>query len=223
METTAIISFLIPPVIALALILMASRILDKKTLAQFTSSYFLGILTVIPMIIGLYLASHYSLIENTRSLRRILLFSFVIVGFLAEFTKFLLLRYYFIPKEVISKPFDGILYSIMISMGFATVANIYFYLALPDPFNQPVVSLSLPFANLINGTILGFFIGFGKFKKRSVDSLTGIGATVFFQGFYIFGLLVNDYLLLGLVGFVTLIIAALLCLRSLNTDVQQIM
>ncbi len=165
METTAIISFLIPPVIALALILMASRILDKKTLAQFTSSYFLGILTVIPMIIGLYLAFHFSLIENTRSLRRILLFSFVIIGFLAEVTKFLLLRYYIIPKEGISKPFDGILYSVMISMGFATVANIYFYLMMPAPFNLPVVSLSLPFANLIIGIVMVFLLDLASSKN----------------------------------------------------------
>jgi RsiW-degrading membrane proteinase PrsW (M82 family) len=223
MVPTTIVSFLIPPVIALILTLMASRILDKKNLAQFSSSFFLGILTAIPLIIGLYLASHYSLMDNTRSLRRYLFFSFIVVGFLAEFTKFILLRYYFIPKEGISKPFDGILYSVMISMGFATVANIYLYFAWPPPFNQPVVSLSLPLANLIIGVILGFFIGFGKFRKQHIDYLTGLVAAIFFQGFYIFGILANDFLLVGLVGFVTFIIAILLCIRSLNTDVQQLM
>jgi len=223
MSTTAIISFVIPPVIALILMLMASRILDKKMLIQFSSSFFLGILTAIPMVIGLYLASQYALIENTGSLRRHLLFSFVIVGFLAEFTKFLLLRYYFIPKEGISKPFDGILYSVMISMGFAMVANIYFYLAWPPPFNEPIVTLSLPLANLIIGIILGFFIGFGKFRKQHVDYLTALGAATFFHGFYIFCILARDFVLLGLVGFVALIIAVLLALRSLNTDVKQMM
>jgi hypothetical protein len=94
---------------------------------------------------------------------------------------------------------------------------------MPAPFNFPVVSLSLPFANLIIGIFLGFFAGLGKFRKNHVDSLTGLGTAVFFQGFYIFGILANDYLLIGLVGSVTLIIAVLLCLRSLNTKVDQIM
>jgi RsiW-degrading membrane proteinase PrsW (M82 family) len=223
MNLSTIISFLIAPFIALVLIIMASRLLDKKSLAQFVSSYFLGILTVIPMIIGLYLASEYSLIETSRSLRRYLLFSFVIVGFLVELTKFILLRYYFIPKEGVSKPFDGILYSVMIAMGFATAANVYFYMVLPAPFNTPTVNLTLPLANLIIGTILGFFVGFGKFRKNRIDYLTGLGVATFFQGFYIFGILANDFLLISLVGTVTLIIAVLLSLRSLNTDVEQMM
>jgi RsiW-degrading membrane proteinase PrsW (M82 family) len=223
MNLSTIISFLIAPFIALLLVLMASRTLDKKSLAQFTSSYFLGILTVIPMIVGLYFASEFNLLQNTNSLRRTLLFSFVVVGFLAECTKFLLLRYYFAPKQALSKPFDGILYSVMISMGFATAANVYFYMALPAPFNTPVVNLSLPFANFIIGMILGFFVGFGKFRKNRIDYLTGLGVATFFQGFYIFGILADDYLLIGLVGTVTLIIAVLLSLRSLNTDVEQMM
>jgi len=223
MNTLAIISFVISPLVALILMLMASRILDKKALVQFTSSFFIGILTVIPMIVGLYLAAHYNLIKDTSSLRRYLLFSFVIVGFLAEFTKFLLLRYYFIPRDGISKPFDGILYSIMIAMGFATAANVYFYIAGPSQLSVPIVSLTLPLANLLIGIILGFFLGFGKFRKQHVDYLTGLGVATFFQGFYIFCILADDFVLLGLVGFVTLIIAVLLSLRSLNTDVKQIM
>jgi len=223
MNLSIIISFLISPLIALILVLMASRILDKKTLAQFASSYLLGIFTAIPMIVGLYLASEYTLLQNPHSLRRTLLFSFVIVGFLAEFTKFLLLRYSFIPKDGVNKPFDGILYSVMISMGFATTANIYFFFELPAPFNLSMVYFSLPFANLIIGVILGFFAGFGKFRKNHVDYLTGLGAAIFFQGFYIFGILANDYLLIVLVGSVTLIIAVLLSLRSLNSKVEQMM
>ncbi len=223
MHITAIISFLIAPIIALILALMASRILDKRTFAKFASSYFLGILTVIPMIIGLYIASDFALIENTRNLRRYLLFSFVVVGFLAEFTKFLLLRYYFVPTDGVSKPFDGILYSVMISMGFATVANIYFYLVWPPAFNLPMVNFSLPFTNLIISIILGFFAGLGKFRKNHVAYLTGLGAAMFFHGFYIFGILAHDHLLVGLVGSVTLIIAVLLSLRSLNTKSEQMM
>ncbi len=200
---------------------MASRILEKKALFQFTSSFFLGILTAIPMIVGLYIASEYALLQNPHSLRRTLLYSFVIVGFLAEFTKFLLLRYYFIPKDVINKPFDGILYSVMVSMGFATAVNIYFHQVLPAPFNVPLVNFSLPFTNLVVGIILGFFAGFGKFRKNRVDYLIGLGAAIFFHGFYIFGILANDYLLIGLVGCVTLIIAVLLSLRSLNSKADQ--
>ncbi len=218
-----IISVLIPIIIFILLTLMASRVLEKRVLLQFVSAYFLGIITVIPMVIGLQLASRYDLISNILSFRRSLFFSFIVVGFLAEFSKFLLLRYHFIRKDVIAKPFDGILYSVMIAMGFSTVANIYFYFYMETPFNLPLVTYSLPFANLIVGIILGFFVGFGKFRKQHVDYLTGLAAAIFFQGFYIFCILADDFLLIGLVGFVMLIISVLLSLRSINTDVRQIM
>jgi RsiW-degrading membrane proteinase PrsW (M82 family) len=223
MDLSIIISFLIGPIIALVLILMASRMLDKKSLARFVSAYFLGILTVIPMLIGLYFASEFDLLRNINSLRRTLLFSFVVVGFLGEFTKYLLLRFYFIPKESISKPFDGILYAVMISMGFVTVANVYFHMMMPTPFNTAAFNFSLPIANLIIGILIGFFVGFGKFRKNHIDYLTGLGVAIFFHGFYIFGILADDYLLIGLVGVITLIIAVLLSLRSLNANVDQIM
>jgi len=200
---------------------MASRILDKKHLALFASSYFFGILTVIPMIAGLYLALENNLLKFPHSFTDILLFSFIVVGFLAEFTKYLLLKHYFVPKDGIHKPFDGILFSVMISMGFATVANVYFFTALPAPFNLPVVYYSLPVTNLIVGIMLGFFAGIGKFRKNRVDFWTGLGVAIFFQGFYIFGLLAADYLLIALVGTVTLIIAVLLSLRSLNSNAHQ--
>jgi len=84
-----IISILIPIVIFIILTLMASRVLEKRVLLQFVSAYFLGIITVIPMVIGLQLASRYDLISNILSFRRSLFFSFIVVGFLAEFSKFL--------------------------------------------------------------------------------------------------------------------------------------
>jgi len=222
MSQGAIISMSIPVAIALILILMASKVLNKRILLQFTGSFFLGILTVVPMIIGLQLAYRYELITHVLSLRRSLFFSFIIVGFLAEFSKFLLLRYVYIPKDNISKPFDGILYAVMINMGFALAAVAYFYFVLPAPFDHPNVIYSLPFTNLIIAVLMGFFTGFGKFRKQKVDYFTGLTAAVFFQGFYIFCILADDFLLIGLVGFVMFIISFLLAMRSVNTDVKQI-
>jgi len=65
----------------------------------FASAYFVGLLTAVPMIIALYFVyTHW--LTHVLSLRRILFYSFVLMGFLAEFTKFMLLRFYYLPKGI---------------------------------------------------------------------------------------------------------------------------
>ncbi len=210
----------IAPVIFIILVVIASFGMEKKQWGLFVSSYFFGFIAVIPMIIAVYLVSNYW-IQNVGSIRRILLYSFVMIGFLSEISKFLILRYKYIPNDFLTKPFDGILYSILISMGFATTANVYFFYEWNYSDNLAVVLYTVPFANLLIGIILGFFIGLGKFRSSTqADSLTGIGAAVFFQGFFSFCLFSQDYLLLGLVAFGTLIICVMLSIKSINTDLK---
>lgn len=192
--------------------------MEKKSWTTLVSSYFFGIVAAIPMILAVYLVKTYWL-EHAASIRRILFFGFVLIGFLSEFFKFLFLRYKFAASENFTKPFDGILYSILISMGFATVANVFFYFEWDYTQQLATVLYTLPFANILIAIILGFFVGMGKFRVTTVvDSLTGLVAAIFFQGFYNFCLLSQDYLLLGLVSFGTLVISILLAVKSVNTD-----
>ncbi|MFA5476343.1 MAG: hypothetical protein WC271_06540, partial [Bacteroidales bacterium] len=90
--------------------------------------------------------------------------------------------------------------------------------------NLLTVLYAVPFANLLTGVILGFFVGMGKFRSGgSFDSLTGLLAAIFFNGFFSFCLFSQDYLLLAMVAAGTLIICIMLSVRSINTDVKSIM
>jgi len=221
MDSLSLISFFIAPALMVFMALLSFKMMDKATYKAYLSSYFLGILTVIPMILALIVADHMNLIHE-RSIRRIILFSFFLVGFFAEFSKFLLMRFYFLPKDIISKPADGILYMINISLGFVTAANIYFSFFWSDLLNVHAVNFTLPFANLLFAVIMGFFLGMTKFRTNFVDSYTGLGAAIFFQGLYNFCLLSKDYLLLGIVALGTLIIVVILSSKAINTDLDSI-
>jgi len=221
MDTLSLISFFIAPALMVLMALLAFKIMDKASYKAYLSSYFLGILTVIPMIIALMVADNMNLIHE-RSIRRILLFSFFLVGFFAEFSKFLLLRFYFLPKEIFTKPADGILYLINISLGFVTVANVYFTFFWSDLLPIHAVNFTLPVANILFGIIMGFFLGMTKFRTNFVDSYTGLAAAIFFQGLYNFCLLSKDYLLLGIVALGTLIIAIILSSKAINTDLDSV-
>ncbi|MFP4470723.1 MAG: PrsW family glutamic-type intramembrane protease [Bacteroidales bacterium] len=219
MTVSDFIPLFIAPAIFLMLILMALKVMDKSTHKLFMGSYFMGLLAAIPMALVLYIIHHYWL-EHFSSIRRILFFSFALVGFMAEFFKFIILRYFVIPKDSVTKPFDGILFSVMISMGYATLANVFFFFEWTYSDDLYVVLYTIPFANLLIGIILGFFIGMGKFRTNHIDSFTGLGVAVFFQGFYNFCLISHDYLLLGMVATGTLIISIMLAVKSLNTDLK---
>ncbi len=221
MDFNKVLPLLIAPVVFFILVVLARRIMEKKVLNLFAGSFFVGLLTAIPMILALYFVYNYWLM-HVQSLRRIVFYSFVLIGFLSEFSKFLLLRYYYLPKAAFTKPFDGILFAIMLSMGYATTANAYFYFEWQYSDNLQTILFTLPLANLLIGIIMGFFTGMSKFRTNYFDSLTGFAAAFFFHGFYAFCLISQDYLLLSMLGAGTLIISVLLAVKSLNTDVNQL-
>jgi protease PrsW len=221
MNFSKFLPLLIAPVIFFILILLARKIMEKKVLNLFTSAYFVGLLTAIPMMLALYFVYEYWL-THVQSLRRILFYSFVLIGFLSEFTKFLILRFYYLPKESFTKPFDGILFSVMIAMGYATTANAYFLYEWKYSADVQIVLYTLPVANLFIGIIMGFFTGMAKFRTNYFDSLTGLAASFFFYGFCSFCLISQDYMVLGLLGAGIFIISILLAVKSLNTDVNNI-
>ncbi|MCF8365710.1 MAG: PrsW family intramembrane metalloprotease [Bacteroidales bacterium] len=205
------------------LIIIASGGMEKKDWSLFTGSYFLGILAALPMLVAVYYVKHYWL-EHAASIRRIIFFAFALIGFLSEFSKFLILRYKYITNTALTKPFDGILYGVMISLGYSTLANVFFFYEWDYTSQISIVLYTLPVANLLTGIVLGFFVGMGKFRKPSfIDSITGLGAAIFFLGFYNFCLFSEDYLLLGLVAAGTLIITVTLSIKSLNTDMKSMM
>jgi len=52
--------------------------------------------------------------------------AFFMVGLVEEFSKYIIVRYYAQPKKDFNEPFDGIIYAVMVSMGFAFVENILY-------------------------------------------------------------------------------------------------
>lgn len=213
---------LIAPLIFLILIFFARKIMEKKVLNLFASAYFLGLLTAIPMVLVLYFVYSYWL-THVQSLRRIVFYSFVLIGFLSELFKFLLLRFYYLPKKSFTKPFDGILFSVMIAMGYATAANVYFFYEWRYTDGIRIVLYTLPVAVFFISIIMGFFIGLSKFRSNNFDSLTGFSAAVILFGFYSFCLLSGDYLLLSLIGGGVILIAFLLAAKSLNSKTNALL
>ena len=65
------------------------------------------------------LHNHFSVLEQ-------FIKAFFVVAFIEEFSKYVIVRFYAQPKKAFNEPFDGIIYAVMVSMGFAAVENIFY-------------------------------------------------------------------------------------------------
>ena len=175
------------PGIAICLFIFYRDLYNKEPSQNLIISFILGCLAILPAI-G-FETSLANVNDGTTS--GIALFAFCVVGFSEEFSKFLGLRLYSYNQKAFDEPLDGIIYAVMVSMGFATVENVMYALKFHD-MNVVILRmfLSVP-AHASFAIIMGYFVGKAKFdsKKSFGLMLTGLLAAIFFHGtfdFFIF-------------------------------------
>jgi RsiW-degrading membrane proteinase PrsW (M82 family) len=128
-----------------------------------------------------------------------------VVALSEELSKFLVIRYFCYPQKRFDQPLDGIVYSVMVSMGFATIENINYVLTHGYSTAFVPMFLSVP-AHATFGVVMGYFIGKAKFDSaNSFNHLfTGLLIAVIFHGtfdFFIFlqaNEVINEYVSDGL-------------------------
>jgi len=193
------ITIALAPGIAICLYFFYKDIYNREPRLNIFVSFFLGCFAIIPAIIFENLFSY--TINGT--ITGVAIFSYGVVAFSEEFSKFLALRYYSYPKKSFDEPLDGIIYSVMVSMGFASIENLmYVYSFAQDGRGIEVgfsrMFLSVP-AHASFAVVMGYFVGKAKFNsaKSFILLFNGILLAVFFHGTYDFFLLINKYSLVG--------------------------
>ena len=148
-------------------------------------------------------------IESPDSLIGIAAFAFGIVALTEELSKFLALRLFIYPNEEFDEPMDGIVYGVMVGLGFATVENILYVTNIESGGFGTAIGrafTAVP-AHAAFGILMGSYVGLAKFfpEKRAAFMLTGLLLAVFFHGLYDFFLLQKVYEGLGTLAIFTLI------------------
>jgi RsiW-degrading membrane proteinase PrsW (M82 family) len=210
------ISFIIPPLIAVLVYLYLRYKFSQWSFSLLLKSFLLGMVSILLVLVVQIIASNFGL-DKLTNIRRVLFYSLVIMAFFAELGKYTILKGFVYSKPEFKTPVDGIIFGVMISMGFATMNNILYFVNIPGLTVNTANTLSAGPANVIFGVIMGFFIGLGKLRKmRVIDSMTGLAAAVFFHGLYDFCLLTKDYRLLWAFFIGATIIAISLCIAALR-------
>jgi len=209
------------PVVALAMYLYLGRKYGKAFQKVLIQSFIAGLLGVSVLVVAKILSTLLGL-NDLRSIKRLLFYSFITIGLASELGIFILYRYYIIPKKAIDKPIHGITMSVMTALGFCTLALPGFMLNLfPTQPAYPATLYAFIFvpANILFAVIMGFFVGMGKFiKTYFMFTITGLLGAAFFQGLFIFTLMTSDFKLLSLFAFGSTVIVFVLGIKAAVTE-----
>jgi protease PrsW len=191
----------IAPGIAISLYIFLKDRFNREPHLNLLVCFLLGCLSIIPAIIIQLLTVKPAERLMGEGILYTAVFAYLIVGVSEEWSKYIMLRSYAYPRKSFDEPFDGIVYSVMIGMGFATVENILY--VQQHGLGTAIVRmfLSVP-AHATFAVLMGYFAGKAKFKpgRRKYYLFIGIFWAAFFHGTYDFFLFlqgnasVNKYL-----------------------------
>jgi len=141
--------------------------------------------------------------------------AFFVVALIEEFSKYVIVRFYAQPKNAFNERFDGIVYAVMVSMGFAAVENIFYVAEGGVPTAVLRAFTAVP-AHATFGILMGYFMGLAKFSKNTVKlNLLGLLLAIVFHGAYDFFLFINFIPGISIGAFVSLIIAIVLSRKAI--------
>jgi protease PrsW len=161
---------------------------DREPLLPLIVFFFLGGLITIPAIKAEWWAMDVLSVENNRSVWDNFLLAFFVVALWEELLKMLILLGTY-RRSFFNEPLDGIVYAVMIGMGFATVENIAYYERFGTHSLWIRTFTAIP-AHLIFAVIQGYFIGKARFtrgiskKEARKLILYGFLITFFLHGLY---------------------------------------
>jgi len=167
---------------------------DREPFKYLLISFLLGVVSTAPaLLIQTQLEPQLMTQFETKTVAYYAWFAFGVVGFGEELCKFIMLRLYAYRLKVFNEPFDGIIYSVMISMGFATLENVGYVYMGGYSTGLLRMFLSVP-AHAAFGVIMGYHAGLAKFDRRhsALHLLKGLLLAAFFHGAFDFFLFMQN-------------------------------
>lgn len=142
--------------------------------------------------------------------------AFFVVGFSEELSKYIIIRYYSQPHKEYNEPYDGIVYAVMVSMGFAATENVIYVLQGGMEVAIIRAFTAVP-AHATFAILMGYFMGKAKFSNnRVVLNLTGLFLAILFHGAYDFFLFVDFIPGIWIGAFISLFVGILLARKAIR-------
>ena len=185
---------------------------DKEPKSLIIKSFLFGCLGIIPAIfLELFAEGMFT---------NLFLYVFIGIALVEEGVKYFFLKKYLFNKPDFNEPMDGIVYAVMISLGFATVENIAY--VLNNEGQEIQVAIMRMFTAIplhaVCGVILGYFVGLAKFSDNSKPLLyKGLFIATLIHGLY------NYFIFLGegfIFSIIALVVAVYYSKKAINLHQQ---
>jgi len=131
----------------------------KEPTKEIIKVFFLGIFITIP---AYYLNTYLSEIWYSTNASEGLISSFLTAAPVEEGLKLSVLYFFVYKMKDFNEPIDGIVYGVTVSLGFATLENIYYVYLLADYFETTSMTLAIlrSFSAIPAHAVFGIFMGY---------------------------------------------------------------
>lgn len=207
----------IAPVLAILIYIYVQDKYEKEPKRLLISSFLFGGIISILIVFALYFFTGRLIpVTDPFSIWQQFIQAFIVVALAEEFSKYVIVKYYAQPKKEFNEPYDGIIYAVMVSMGFACTENIMYVLDGGYEIAILRAFTAVP-AHATFGILMGYFMGKAKFSKnRTFLNLTGLFFAVLFHGAYDFFLFIHFVPGISIGAFVSLVIAIILSRKAIK-------
>ncbi|WP_088548360.1 glutamic-type intramembrane protease PrsW [Paenibacillus aquistagni] len=159
----AILTAAIAPGIALLVYFYLKDIYASEPIVMVLRIFLVGFLIVLPI-----MAIQHGFVSLWGS--HPLSYSFLISAGVEETVKWFVLYYLIYNHIEFDEHYDGILYAVAVSLGFATVENVMYALSNPASFGFLLVRALLPVSgHALFGVLMGYYMGKAKFSKGHLE------------------------------------------------------
>lgn len=207
----------IAPVLAIILYIYFQDKYEKEPNRLLLLNFLFGaIISIIIVFILYFFTGKLIPITNKYSIWQQFIQAFVVVALAEEFSKYVIVKYVAQPKKAFNEPYDGIIYAVMVSMGFACTENIMY--VLDGGYETAILRAftAVP-AHATFGILMGFFMGKAKFSKNKFSlNMAGLFLAVLFHGSYDFFLFINFIPGIYVGAFASLIIGIILSKKAIK-------
>ena len=207
----------IAPVAVVILYIYFKDKYEKEPIKIVVISFLLGATVSIILTFTLgYIASSLVPLTDVKSISQQFIKAFFTVALVEEFSKYIIVRFYAQKKNEFNEPFDGIVYAVMVSMGFAALENILYTYQYGFGVGVTRAFTAVP-AHATFGVIMGYFMGKAKFSNNSIKlNLLGLLFATLFHGSYDFFLFINFIPGIYIGAFVSLLIGIIFSKKAIS-------
>lgn len=190
MNALMLLALALAPGVAIGVYIYLKDHHEREPVGLLLRSFLFGILSIFVTLLISSIISQFITIDEA-SVSEQAVHAFLIVALVEEFSKFIFVRGILYNNKHFNEPFDGIVYSVMVGMGFATFENLL-YVYQGGLSTAIMRMLTAVPAHGTFAVLMGFYLGKAKFEhKKSYYALHALGVATLFHGAYDYCLFIS--------------------------------